>query len=145
MCVIEDEAVKGGPSKFNVTSEKTEGGASITITKVPNEAPDDTYFGVAKQVLSVPMVGREGLGQIHAVEAIIKKYGHCEKLSVYQRLQLHFFRDGTPKTLEEFQRWHERLKEFVDLKLETHRSFSKLPITQQIYGRGDWHKEKSDG
>ena len=121
-----------GPSKFTTETTKTENGVSLKITREPNEAPDDTYFGAAKQIEAVPPEGQDGLTRLQVIEAIVKRLGHYEKLSVFQKI--HRYLNSSP----------DFLKNLVECKLETHRDFSSRPLDMQIWNRGRWVKEASN-
>ena len=115
-----------GPSEFTTETETDKSGFSIKITREPNDAPDDTYFGAAKQIEDVPPEGRDGMTRLQVVEAIIKRFGHYEKLGAYEKIDRYF--DAGP----------EFIKNIIKVKIETHSTFSTLPLDSQISGRGKW-------
>jgi len=117
-----------GPSEFTIEAETRKDGFSMTITKEPNDAPDDTYFGCAKQIEAIPLEGQDGLTRLQVIEAIVKRFGHYEKLGVYEKIDRFF--DAGP----------EFIKNIIKGKLETHRDFSSRPLDMQIYGRGKWQR-----
>jgi hypothetical protein len=119
-----------GPSKYELEIKETETGVSMKITREPNDAPDDTYFGAAKQIEAIPSGGQDGLTRLQVIEAIVKKFGHYEKLGVYSKL--HQYLDSTPGFL----------RMIVDEKIKTHEAFSIAPLDEQIYGRGKWTTSK---
>jgi hypothetical protein len=119
-----------GPNKFSTETKETDNSLSMTITREPNEDPDDTYFGAASQILSLPDEGLCGLSRKEAAEAIVKRYGHFEKLSVYGRI-LSYFGENLS----------EQARDFLKAKVETHKNFAHKPLDEQIYNRGKWLPE----
>lgn len=84
----------------------------IEIKRLPDTCCD-TYFSTANEIAKIP----HPVGSVEwnkSATAKIKRFGHHEKLSVYQRIHLYFGRDFTGKTMEYFLR----------IKVETHKDFS---------------------
>lgn len=99
----------------------------ITFKPEPTDSCS-TYYQTAQYISTF----EEKVGStewIQKVAAAIKKFGHHEKLSVYERVQMDLkYPDVT------------LLKEFVDIKVETHKEFSERPLSEQIFGQGNWLK-----
>jgi len=105
---------------------------SILITRKPNDAPDDTTWGVARQIMAIPEEGIDGLTKEEAIEAVVKRYGHHEKLGVYLKIDRYLREDGSNV------KWVR--ESLIAPKIETHNGFAHRPLNEQVYGRGNWKK-----
>lgn len=101
--------------------------AEITITKDKNTLYPGSYHDVAKMLQELPHP-INSVEWLEAAQAKIKRFGHCEKLSVYGNLK-HWLDSAN------------FLKEIILGKYETHKDFAARPDDMQIYGRGGWKRE----
>lgn len=98
----------------------------VVITVTPKWRELYTYTGVAQAIADIQHpVGSQAW--IEDAEAKIKRFGHAEKLSVYQRIKM-FFAD---KRMD-------AAADYLNDKIAVHNDFAIRPDDMMIHGRGRW-------